>query len=374
MITETQAKTILRKHKKIESWFLTHYGLNLYRGCSHNCAYCDGRAEGYYVEGDFGRDITIKTNAIEILQKELDPARKRKPMPRSFMMLGGGVSDSYQPLEKKYELARKTLELLYKYKYPVHILTKSALIERDIDIIKKINQQSRAIVSFSFSSASDNISKIFEPRTASPSERLNLIKKFKQNGISVGMFLMPLIPFITDSPKMVEETLRRGKEAGIDFVIFGTMTLKPGRQKDYFMNVINKHFPNLTTQFDIIYEHNSKWGEAHHDYNQSAHYLFDKIATNLKIPKRIPPKLYSRFVSKNDLVVVILEHLDYILKLRGHKNPYGYAAHQISKIEQNIQFMQPKQIATINGIGDVTAKIIQEILKTGTSSYLEKII
>lgn len=91
MITEICAKSILRKHEKIESWFMTHYGMNLYRGCIHNCVYCDGRYEKYYVEGEFGRDVAVKINAIELLAKELDPARKRKPMPKSFMMLGGGV-------------------------------------------------------------------------------------------------------------------------------------------------------------------------------------------------------------------------------------------------------------------------------------------
>jgi len=374
MITENEAKTILRKHKKIDSWFLTHYGLNLYRGCTHNCVYCDGRAEGYYVEGDFGKDITVKTNAIEILQKELDPARKRKPMPRSFMMLGGGVSDSYQPLEKKYQLARQSLELMHKFKYPVHILTKSTLVERDLDILKKINLQSKVIVSFSFSSASDNISKIFEPEVSSPTERFALMKRLKQNGISTGMFLMPLIPFVTDSPKMIEQTLRKGKEAGVDFVVFGTMTLKQGRQKDYFMNVIDKHFPDLSTQFDIIYEHNNKWGGANSEYNESAHYVFDKIATALKIPKRIPTRLYYPYLIKNDLVVVILEHLDYILKMRGHKNTYGYAAYKLSQLQQPIEYLSQKQISSINGVGSVTAKIVQEILKTGHSSYLDKII
>ncbi|MBN2893480.1 MAG: radical SAM protein [Bacteroidales bacterium] len=374
MINETQAKSILRKHKKIDSWFLTHYGLNLYRGCIHNCAYCDGRSETYRVEGDFGKDIEVKTNAIEILTKELDPARKRSPMPKSYMMLGGGVSDSYQPVEKKYELARKTLELIHKFNYPVHILTKSTFVERDMDLIKKINQQSRAIVSYSFSSASDNISKALEPGVSSPSERLASIRKFKQNGIACGMFLMPIIPMITDNPKMIEDTLRKGKEAGIDFVIFGTMTLKEGRQKDYFMNVVDKFFPDFSTSFDILYEHNDKWGGVNPDYYTSASQIFDTIATKLRIPKRIPPYLYRNFLNKNDLVVVMLEHLDYLMKLKNRQNPYGYAAYKISQIDQEIKNLSIKEISGINGIGPVTAKIIEEIIYSGTSKYLENML
>ena len=151
-VREIEAKSILRKHKKIDSWFITRYGMNLYRGCRHNCVYCDGRSEGYYVEGEFGKDVVVKVNAIDILRRELDPKRKRVPFRPSFVMLGGGVGDSYQLVEKKYELSRKTLDLLIRYKYPVHILTKSTLVERDLDLIKRINEQNRAIVSFSFSS------------------------------------------------------------------------------------------------------------------------------------------------------------------------------------------------------------------------------
>ena len=93
-IREINAKSILRKSKKIDSWFISHYGMNLYRGCNHNCVYCDGRSEGYYVEGEFGRDISVKVNAIDVLRKELDPKGKRTPFKRSFIMIGGGVSDS----------------------------------------------------------------------------------------------------------------------------------------------------------------------------------------------------------------------------------------------------------------------------------------
>lgn len=111
-IKEIEAKSILRKHKKIDSWFISYYGMSLYRGCAHNCVYCDGRSEGYYVNGEFGKDVEVKVNAIDILRRELDPRRKRTPLKRSFIMVGGGVGDSYQPIEKKYELTRNALQLM----------------------------------------------------------------------------------------------------------------------------------------------------------------------------------------------------------------------------------------------------------------------
>ena len=93
-IREVEAKSILRKQKKIESWFLTSYGMNLYRGCKHNCVYCDGRAEKYQVDGEFGEDVAVKVNAINLLQRELDPKRKKTPFKKGYMGVGGGVGDS----------------------------------------------------------------------------------------------------------------------------------------------------------------------------------------------------------------------------------------------------------------------------------------
>lgn len=92
---EVNARSLLRKHKKVESWFLTRYGMNLYRGCAHNCVYCDGRSEKYQVDGEFGREITVKINAIDLLRRELDPHRRRTPLKPGFIGLGGGVGDSY---------------------------------------------------------------------------------------------------------------------------------------------------------------------------------------------------------------------------------------------------------------------------------------
>ena len=138
-VNEQKAKSLLIKHKKVNSWFVNHYGMNLYRGCNHNCIYCDGRAENYYVKGDFAKDITVKTNALKILEKELILKTKKNQIQKHIICIGGGVSDSYQTLEKKYQLTRGVLNLLLKYKTPVHIITKSTLILRDIDLLKQIN-------------------------------------------------------------------------------------------------------------------------------------------------------------------------------------------------------------------------------------------
>lgn len=370
-IKEVKAKSILRKHKKIESWFISHYGMNLYRGCSHNCVYCDGRAEGYYVDGEFGKDVVVKVNAIDILQRELSPKRKRTPFKRSFIMVGGGVGDSYQPIEKEYQLTRKALQLIHQHNFPVHMLTKSTLIKRDIDILKKINEKNRVIISFSFSSVDDKISAVFEPGVPSPTERLKTLAFFKNNGFACGMFLLPVIPFITDTPELIEGAIKKAVEVGLDFVIFGGMTLKQGKQKDFFFNILKKHYPKITTEYENIYT-GDKWGNTTGEYYSSINQTFNTIAKTYKIPRRIPVSLFKDILSEDDLVIVILEHIDYFSKLEGRPSPYGYAAYSISKLKEPLRLMRG-DLQKIKGVGKTTERIILEILDIGTSSYYKKL-
>jgi DNA repair photolyase len=370
-IKEINAKTLLRKHNKIDSWFLSRYGMNLYRGCRHNCTYCDGRAEKYNVEGEFGSDVAVKINAIDVLRHELDPRRKRIPLKPGYIMVGGGVGDSYQPIEEKYELTRKTLFLLAEKKFPVHILTKSTLVKRDIDIIEKINEKSKAIVSFSFSSTNEKISKIFEPNVPRPNQRLETIQFFKDRGISCGMFLLPVIPFISDTKDVMEKTIQDARDVGIEFIIFGGMTLKEGKQKEYFLNILKQHYPQFITEYNMIYKDN-RWGNAIHEYYNQLHKTFNVFMKYYKIPKRIPLRLFKNIISKNDLVVVLLEHIDYLLKLEGKKSPYGYAAYSVSKLKQPISNIN--NLKQIKGVGSITEKIILDIIETGTSKYYENLL
>lgn len=370
IIREINAKSILRKHKRIDSWFLSRYGMNLYRGCTHNCIYCDGRAEGYYVD-DFGTEVGVKVNAIEILRRELDPARRRKPLRRGFMMIGGGVGDSYQPVEKQRRISRQALELIAEYQFPVHILTKSTLVKRDIDVLKAINGKNRAIVSFSFSSVDDDISALFEPGVPPPSERLETIKFFKQEGIACGMYLMPVIPFITDKPRLMEDAVRSARDTGVDFINFSGMTLKDGRQKDYFMQTITKHYPELISSYRKIYK-NDKWGQASGEYYQSIHQTFSTIIDQYKIPSRMPLRLFSDQIDENDLVVALLDHIDYYLKLSGNRSSYGYASYVISQIKEPLTTMRGS-FRQMNGIGQSIERVIHEILDTGSSSLYERL-
>ncbi len=373
-IRQLECKSILRKQKKIDSWFLSSYGINLYRGCSHDCVYCDGRAERYRVDGEFGKTITVKTNAIQVLNRELDPARKRKTMKQGFVMLGGGVSDAYQSVEDNYQLARKTLFLIEKYNHPVHILTKSLRVSRDIDLLKRIQRNKPVLVSFSFSSVDEKLSRLFEPGVPSPAEKLDLIRRLKDQGISCGIFLMPLIPFLSDTPEQVDMVFSKAAEVGIDFIVFGGMTLKEGIQKQYFYKLIKNHYSDLLSRYQSLYSDITPWGNASDDYYTEVNRRCFSIAERYRIPIRIPPSIYSDLISGNDRIIVILEHLDYLLRLKNRTSSYGYVAYALSKLGKSVSSSSDEELLRLRGIGPSTLSMIREIDRHGRCRYLEDMV
>lgn len=346
--------------------------MNPYRGCMHNCAYCDGRDAKYNVEGDFGKDVSVKINAVQLLEKELSPKGKRKPFKKAFILPGGGVGDLYQPVEEKYMLAKKILQTIYKYNFPLHILTKSVLVERDLYLIKEINKKSGAVVSSSFSSADEEISKIFEPAAPSPLRRLEMLNTFKQNGVAIGMFLLPVIPLISDDFETIDDTFRSAKEIGTDFILYGGMTLKPGIQKDYYYDLIKKIFPSKLSDYEKIYGADNKFGQANRAYYQKIENLFIKAARKYKIPTRMPLRLFSDLLDINDLVVVIFEHIDHFLKQKGEKSNYGYAAYQISLLDEPLTEIKDKS-ALIKRLGKKYVHATEEIIDTGTCNLYERL-
>ncbi|HPR41961.1 MAG TPA: radical SAM protein [Candidatus Methanofastidiosa archaeon] len=370
-VTEIESKSILIKHKRIDSWFLSRYGMNLYRGCLHNCAYCDGRAEKYGVNGEFGSDVEVKANAFNVLKRELDPRRKRAPFKGGYFMLGGGVGDSYQALEKDYMLTRGALRLMHRFGHPVHILTKSTLVERDLDVIGDIKGRRGAVLSFSLSSVDDDVSRIFEPGVPPPSERLDTIRAFKERGIPCGVFLMPVIPLLTDDLRHIDDAVSAAKDAGADFVVFGGMTLKDGRQKEHFYDVLGSYRPDLIDDYEALYT-GDRWGNAAGGYYQRIGMRFQKMAQKHSMPPRMPPHLFEGLLDLNDKVAVMLEHMEHITRAMGKTSSYGRAAHEISNLQSSISDLD--DLTSIRGVGQGTASLIREIMDTGSSKYYEKLM
>ena len=365
MIKEITAKSILRKQKKIDSWFITRYGMNLYRGCTHNCAYCDGRYEGYYLEGTFGCDLEVKVNAPDILRKELDPKRKRKPLKPGFFVLGGGVSDSYQPAEKTYQLARQCLELFLRYQLPVHILTKSTLVERDFDLLLNIHDVSRAILSVSLSTVNPAVSSRFEPGVPSPSLRLRMIEKVRALGIPAGVFLMPVLPGISDSEEEIASSVRSIKDAGANFIIFGGLTLKGGAQEKHFSETVREWRSDLADLYRSLYAGRNRWGNAESSYYDEINERFAQSAAKYGIAKRIPLSLFQNMLPMRDRIIVLLEHLDYLCRLHREQSGFGRAAYTLSRIPGE-ETLSVKFISSLEGIDAASIQIIREYLSTGS--------
>jgi DNA repair photolyase len=242
MIREIQAKTLLGRVKQPDDWFGLHYNMNLYRGCQHQCIYCDSRSDCYQIE-NFDRDVLVKANAIELLRSEL--ARKRI----KGTIGTGSMNDPYMPLEAGQGLTRRALEVIAAFHFPVHIITKSDLVLRDLDLLQEIGRV-YAAVTFTVTAADDGLSRILEPGAPPSSRRLEAMGKLSAAGILTGIALMPVLPFIEDTEENIACIVRLAHEHGAGYILpaFG-MTLRD-RQRAYFYGKLDRHFPGLRSRYD----------------------------------------------------------------------------------------------------------------------------
>ena len=189
------AKTIISQYAKVNPWFGINYNMNIYKGCCHGCIYCDSRSQCYGID-NFDK-VRAKENATKLIRKELKSKR------RTGIVGTGAMSDPYNPFEKELMLTRSALEQINAYNFGLAVATKSNLITRDIDILKKIKGHSPIIIKMTITTINDELSKKIEPNVCVSSERFNAIQKLTQNGIFTGILLMPILPFINDSEENI---------------------------------------------------------------------------------------------------------------------------------------------------------------------------
>ncbi len=233
-------------------------GMNLYRGCSHGCIYCDSRSLCYHVAED-GRDfedIEVKENALELLETALKRKKKK-------CMIGtGAMTDPYIPLEYKLGYTRGALELIEKYGFGVCLQTKSDRVLRDIDLLQRINENTKAVVQMTLTTADEKLCKILEPKVCGTKKRFEALKKLKEAGIPAVVWFSPILPFINDTEENVAGILDYCAEAGVYGVIcFGMgVTLRTGN-REFFYKKLDDHFPGLREvyekTFGLSYEINS---------------------------------------------------------------------------------------------------------------------
>ncbi len=246
IIKEIKCKSLLNKSK------LADYCINCYVGCEHACIYCYAE---YYTKKytqhkeEWGSFVDVKKNAPEVLRREILKKRKGSVFLSSF-------TDPYQPLEKKYELTRKCLEILLRNGFSVWIQTKSSLIVRDLDILKKFKEKCE--VCFTITTLREDFRRVFEPKSSCVEEKLNAIKILKENGIKLSAFFGPILPFFSD--ENLEEYFRILKNEGIEEFWVDKLNLKPGIWEK-IENVLSKNFPEALEKWEGIFLRKSDYYE-----------------------------------------------------------------------------------------------------------------
>jgi len=244
VIREITAKTLLAHVATPDGLFGCRYNMNLYRGCQHQCIYCDSRSECYGIE-DFA-DVLVKTNAIALLEDELPRKRRRG-------LIGtGSMSDPYMPVERTYRLTGRALEVIARRRFPVHLITKSDLVLRDADILAEIARV-RATVTFTITTPHDDVSLRVEPGAPPSSRRFAALEALASRGIETGVAMMPLLPWIEDAEADVRALVGRARECGARYLLAGYGLTMRDRQRAWFYGELDRLYPGLRARYEQTY-------------------------------------------------------------------------------------------------------------------------
>ncbi|MGN0518222.1 MAG: SPL family radical SAM protein [Acutalibacteraceae bacterium] len=234
-------------------------GMNIYRGCTHGCIYCDSRSKCYQFDHDF-EDIQVKQNAPVLLERALRSKRKK-------CMIGtGAMCDPYMHCEKELKLTQRCLQIIDKYGFGLAIQTKSDMILRDIDLLRSINDKSKCVVQMTLTTYDERLCKIIEPDVCTTKRRFEVLKVMRDNGIPTVVWLSPFLPFINDTKENIEGILSYCIEAGVYGVIcFGIgLTLRDGN-REYFYDALDKKFPGLNKKYQSRYGLSYEVGSDNND-------------------------------------------------------------------------------------------------------------
>lgn len=222
-------------------------GMNIYRGCTHGCIYCDSRSKCYGFTHQF-EDIEVKKNAPELLERALKSKRKR-------CMIGtGSMCDPYMHIEDKLKLTRQCLEIIDKYEFGLAIQTKSTMILRDLDLLKSINKKAKCVVQMTLTTYDEDLCRILEPNVSTTKERFEALKVFRDNDIPTVVWLTPILPFINDTEENIKGILSYCVEAKVKgIILFGMgLTLRDG-DREYYYEALKKNFPGMMEKYIQTY-------------------------------------------------------------------------------------------------------------------------
>ena len=228
---------------KVKGILSAKNGMNLYRGCQHGCIYCDSRSTCYQMDHAF-EDVAVKANAPQLLEEALRRKRRR-------CMIGtGSMCDPYLPLEKETRITRQCLEIIDRYGFGVSVLTKSDLVLRDLDLLRRINEKTKAVVCTTFTTFDEDLCRILEPNVCTTRRRFEMLRAMHENGVRTGVWLCPILPFLNDTEENLRGLLGYCFDAGVEVIInFGMgVTLRDGDWQ-YFYAQLDHHFPGMKEQY-----------------------------------------------------------------------------------------------------------------------------
>ena len=223
------------------------YGMNIYRGCSHGCIYCDSRSKCYQFTHPF-EDIEVKQNAPELLEKALRSKRKK-------CMIGtGSMSDPYMHCEETLKLTRKCLEIICRYGFGAAVQTKSDRILRDMDLLEEIHRKARCVVQITLTTYDDRLCSIIEPNVCNTKRRIEVLEAMRERGIPTIVWLTPILPFINDTEDNIRAILEACAQTGVKGIICFDMglTLRDG-DREYYYAALDRHFPGLKERYIRTY-------------------------------------------------------------------------------------------------------------------------
>lgn len=233
---------------QIKSKMPYEWDLNIYRGCAHACQYCFALYSHRYLEEDnFFDTIYVKTNIVEQFERELASSRWKRAVVNI-----GGITDSYQPAEDKYQIMPDILRLLIQYQTPAIISTKSDLILRDYDLIDELSRTTYVNIAATITTMNEPLRRILEPGGVASKRRFEVLKAFRKTNASVGVHVMPIIPYLTDTPENLEALYANARECDVHYLLPGTLHLR-SQTRTCFFHFLNRHYPELRQRFIALY-------------------------------------------------------------------------------------------------------------------------
>ena len=364
-----QPKTVLNKGKRADHWFWSRYSAYPYIGCQHACLFCYCREKHYCPfddPNDFGYIVKVKENAPELLRKAL-----------SRLPIDVVITGDYQPAEKKFQISRRMLEVCLELGFPVSVLERSALVLRDLDLLKEINQRAPSVVFFSMISAPDSpaYERVREMENLAPrmEKRYAAMEQIARAGILTGSSMMPILPGLCDTDENLEATIRCTANHGGQFVLAGGLTLAD-QQRDYFFGVLHDRFPDLLPLYERMYPAGS-YGAVRSGDPHATGRRVRELCRQYGISDRMPrPIIPGDRRALNKRVVEALANQCYWQELDNAPGQrvwaYRKAAWAIEDLEQDVGLiyrqMGRKGLEGIENVGPRLAEVVERLIQNPT--------